>query len=103
VTETCAGGTTTPIVKFDHRPTAGSDTSRTDGTIGTIVLSTTAAGKIMYDRDGEGDELNGGEEVVVQMTANASGTSAAGHFRPILAIIPNEELVDNIDNGVETA
>ena len=55
VTETCAGGTTTPIVKFDKRPTAGSDTGRGDGDIANLVLGTTAQGKVLYDEAAPGD------------------------------------------------
>jgi len=43
VTETCAGGTTTPEFDFDLRPTAGSDTNRGSADLGHLVLSTTAA------------------------------------------------------------
>jgi hypothetical protein len=86
VTETCAGATTTPVVKYDKRPTAGSDTSRGDGDIATFVLSTTAAGKVMYDEAAVGTELNPGDEVIVELATQATGTGAAGHVRPFLLV-----------------
>ncbi len=103
VTETCAGGTTTPVVKFDKRATAGSDSGRGDGDIAHLVLSTTAQGKVMYDHVARTTELVPGEEVVVQLVTMADGTGAAGHIRPYLLVVRMEDLPANLSNMVETA
>jgi hypothetical protein len=102
VTETCAGETTTPIFKFDKRPTAGSDTDRGDGDIGYLDLDTTAAGKVIYDESGQGEIIEPGEEVVFEMTQRADGTGAAGHVRPFLLVRPVPEEPGNISSMVET-
>lgn len=103
VTETCAGGTTTPVVDFDKRPTAGSDANRGAADIGHLVLSTTAAGKMMYDLVAAGIILYPGEEVVCQLATAATGASAAGHIRPILLVKFVPEEAANISDMVETA
>lgn len=86
ITETCAGGSTTPVVDFDSRPTAGSDSSRGAADIAHLVLGTTAAGKVVYDLAGKGTILYPGQEVVVQLATQATGTSAGGHGRPYLLV-----------------
>ena len=102
ITETCAGATTTPVVKFDKRPTAGSDTSRGDGDIANFALSTTAAGKQMYDEAGQGTVLSPGEEVVVELATRPVG-SPAGHFIPMLMVKYLPETVANMSDMTETA
>lgn len=71
------------VVTLDHRPTAGSDTSRV--TIATMTISADiAAGAGAYvtmDAD-EPFEVNPGEELVVEVT-NAADT--AGTFKPAVA------------------
>jgi hypothetical protein len=101
VTEVCAGTDSTPVFKFDKRPTAGSDTDRGDGDIGEITLGTTAAGKVMYDRSGAGEIIEPGEEVVFEMTTRAE-TAASGHVRPFLLVRPISEEPVNLDNMVES-
>ncbi len=103
VTETCAGGTTTPIVAFDRRPTAGSDASRGSADIANIALATTAAGKVMYDEAARGTILYPGDEVVVELTQAASGTGSAGHVRPYLLVEFLPEMTANLTDMVETA
>jgi len=103
VTEVCAGSSTTPVVKFDLRPTAGSDTDRGDGDIANLVLSTTAAGKVMYDEDAVGDVLEPGEEVVVELATAAVGGSPTGHVRPFLLVEYLPETLANLSDMVETA
>ena len=107
VTETCvSGGVSTPVVKFDRRVTAGSDASRTDGTVANLVLSTTAAGKVVYDLVAVGETagiLYPGDEVVVQLTVSATGTgSPAGHGRPILVVKNIPETQANLSDTVVT-
>ena len=102
VTEVCAG-TATPVVKFDKRPTAGSDTSRGDGDVANFALSTTAAGEVMYDEAEMGDILEPGEEVVVELTAKASGGSPTGHVKPFLLVSYLPEIKTNLTDMVETA
>jgi len=74
------------VVKFDRRPTAGSDTNRGDGDVGALTIPTTAAaGKAYYeDTDyvdaGTGSwvaALDEGEQVVVQVST-ASDSAGAG-------------------------
>lgn len=103
VTETCAGGTTTPVVDFDSRPTAGSDTDRGSADIAHLALSTTAQGGVMYDEVAVGTELEPGEEVVVQLTTAATGDGKAGHFRPYLLVEQLPEVNANLSNKTETA
>ena len=85
LTTTVSGGVA-PVVKFDKRPTAGSDTDRGDGDVGTLTFSATgAAGKAYYENtdykeDGTGSwvgTLNEGDQVVVQVST-ASGGNGAG-------------------------
>ncbi len=103
VTETCAGGTTTPEFDFDLRPTAGSDTNRGSADLGHLVLSTTAAGKVMYDKVAEGTILTPGEEIVGELKVAATGTSKAGHVRPFVIVEPLAETMANLTDMVETA
>lgn len=101
VTEVCAGSTSTPVVKFDKRPTAGSDTARGDGDIGEINLLTSAPGVFMYDLAGIKVELEPGEEVVVEITVASVGTPT-GHARPVLVVHPRDEMWENLLNAVVT-
>ncbi|MBU2550231.1 MAG: hypothetical protein KKB20_17615 [Proteobacteria bacterium] len=101
IVETCAG-TTPGVVKFDLRPTAGSDTSRGDGDIATFAMGTTAAGKVLYDKAGIGTTLEPGNEVVVEI-ATQPVTGPAGQFIPFLLVKPVPETIANLDNMVETA
>lgn len=101
VTEVCAGSTSTPVVKFDKRPTAGSDTGRGDGDIAEINLLTSAAGVFMYDLVGIKTELEPGEEVVVELATAAVGTPT-GHVRPVLVVNVRDEMWANLSNAVVT-
>jgi len=103
VTETCAGGDSTPVVAFDKRPTAGSDSERGDADVANLVLATTAAGKVMYDEDAIGDILEPGEEVVVELVTAAAGDGKAGHIRPFLLVEYLPETLANLADMVETA
>lgn len=103
VTENCAGGTTTPELDFDLRPVAGSDSNREAAAIGHLVLGTTAAGKVMYDKAAAGTILEPGQEVVAQVQTRATGTGAAGHVRPYLLVRPLDEVKGNLSGMVETA
>jgi hypothetical protein len=106
VTENCSGAVTTPVVKFDKRPTAGSDVGRGDGDIAEIKLSTTIAGKVMYDRVAEGTNLVPGEEVVVELTTAAmqgEATSGTGEIRPFLYVEYLPEVTANLTKMVATA
>ena len=106
VTEVCAGSTSTPVVAFDLRPTAGSDgsgvTARGDGDIANLVLATTAAGKVMYDRAAKGTVLEPGQEVMIQLVTAAVGTPT-GHIKPFLLVKQVPETLGNLANMVETA
>jgi hypothetical protein len=102
VTEACAGDTTTPVLKFDKRPTAGSDAGRGDGDMANLVLGTTPQGNTVYDEAAIGAVLEPGEEVVVELAVQATGTAAAGHVRPelLVALIPETKV--NLINMVAT-
>jgi len=100
VTETCAGGTT-PVVDFDLRPTAGSDTDRGAADIAHFVLGTTAAGKVMYDEAAIGTELEPGEEVIIELKT-AAATGPAGHFVPFLLVEYLPETKANLTDMTET-
>lgn len=72
------------VLKFDLRPTTGSDTSRTDGTVGIINLATThtfTAGSVqpvVFYRPTTPIVVKPGQEVVAEMTdASASVTAAS--------------------------
>lgn len=59
------GGAT---VKFDKRPTAGSDTSRGDGDIGEITIpAADSQGQVLYEKVSDVTVLRG-EQIVVQVT-----------------------------------
>lgn len=104
VTTTCAGATTTPVVDFDLRPTAGSDTGRgTGGDVAHLVLGTAAGGKVMYDRAAEGLVLTPGQEVVVECATAATGGTPTGTCRPFLVVRPVAEEPVNLTKMVETA
>lgn len=103
VTETCAGGSTTPVVDFDLRPTAGIETDRGAADIAHLVLATTAAGKVMYDRAAVGTVLEPGEEVMVELATAATGGSKAGHVKPFLLVKEIPEVLGNLSDMVETA
>ena len=103
VTETCAGLTTTPVIKFDKRPTAGSDGSRGDGDVANLVLSTTVQGKVMYDEVYKGTVLTPGEEVVVELAVAAVGVGKTGHVHPFLLVEYLPETKVNLTDMTETA
>ena len=102
VTEACAGATTTPVVKFDKRPTAGASTNRGDGDVANLILGTTAQGKVLYDEVYKGKTLSPGEDVVVELATRATG-GAAGHVLPFLLVQYLPETKANLTAMVETA
>ena len=101
ITEACAGGTTTPEVDFDLRPTLGSDTSRGAADIAHFIMGTTAQGKVLYDEVAVGTVLAPGDEVVVQLVTAAVGTPT-GHFRPDLLVQLIPETKANMTDLVAT-
>lgn len=102
ITETCAGSTP-GVVKFDKRPTGGSNSGRGDGDIADFKMGTTEAGKMLYDRAGLGTILYPGQEVMVEITTQPTGGSPAGHFNPVLMVVPIPEMPFNLPGLVETA
>lgn len=70
----CTG--TNGVVKFDKRPTLGSDTSRGDGDVGTINLADPTAGKLTKAFITPQD-FDPGEEIVPQVTT--ATTAGDGH------------------------
>jgi len=90
-------------VKFDKRPTAGSDTSRTDGTLGDIILGTSGAseaGAFVYDDAGAMTVLQPGHEVVAQLITTDSCTT--GMAWPFLLVRQVPETMANWTNAQET-
>ncbi len=70
------------VVKFDLRPTRGSDTSRTDGTVGTVSLATShdfTAGStpaVIYHVPSSPVTVSPGQEVVCEVTDASANCSA---------------------------
>ena len=73
-----------PVIAFDRRPTAGSDTSRGAGDVGEVTLTTTSAQGQVYYEDNDGGTnwtttlLNEGDQVVVQVTTASDSTGGGG-------------------------
>ncbi len=71
------------VLKFDLRPTTGSDTSRTDGTVGIINLATThtfTAGSVqpvIYVYPTTPIVVYPGQEIVAEMTDASAAVTAA--------------------------
>lgn len=102
IRETCGGSTTTPVVDFDKRPTIGSDTDRGAADIAHFICGVTAAGKVVYDEVGVGTVLYPGDEIVVQIVTQPTGAGAAGHFIPVLLVVPIPESIGNLTDLVAT-
>jgi hypothetical protein len=81
------------VIKVDKRPTAGSDTSRGDGDVAVLTISTTngALGNVCY-ADGLDVEIKPGEEIVFEVT-DAAAASDAAHL--ILLVEPRWEVPGN--------
>lgn len=60
------------VLKADVRPTAGSDTSRTDGTAGTMTLTSTqanrSAGQVVRSRPASPLTVLPGQQVILELT-----------------------------------
>jgi len=100
VTEGMGG---TPRLKFDHRPTAGSNTARGEGDIGDINLGVTgvsAEGDVAYDEVAKGTILDPGDEVVVRVVTGATGQ---GTVWPQLLVKYMPETPANISSMQATA
>ena len=67
------------VFKFDRRVTAGSDTGRGDGDVGTLTNGTTdvVAGTVIYNDLAAPVELNAGDQVVFEVT-NVADTAGTG-------------------------
>lgn len=89
----------TGVLKFDKRPTAGSDSGRGDGDIAVLNLATThAIGTVVY-KDGLNIRLNPGEELVAEITDGAAA-SDTGHI--FIVVEPTWEVPQNNADMVET-
>jgi len=103
VTNALAG--TTPEVKFDWRPDAGSDTNRGDGDLGHIYLGVTgisAPGDVGYDLAGMSKDLEPGNEIVLQVTTAQYGADL-GKIRPQVLVRYKPETMANLSAMTETA
>lgn len=71
------------VLKLDLRPTTGSDTGRTDGTVATINLATShtitagTVSKVIYHRVSSPVTVYPGQELVAEMTDASASVSAA--------------------------
>lgn len=87
------------VVKFDLRPTIGSDTSRTDGTVATINLATThtfTAGSgqpVVYHQVSSPVTVYPGQTVVAEVT---DASAVADGARIVLWVEPVYETPGNI-------
>lgn len=94
------------VVKGDLRPTRGSDTSRTDGTVFTINMATShtfTAGttrKIIYHVPSSPVTVMPGQEVVVEVTDASASVNAAKMY---LLVEPSWDQPGNITGMVATA
>jgi len=89
-------------IKFNKRPTAGSDDGITDGTLGHITIPIGNLGKCYYDRVAAGVAagiLSPGDEVVVKVIT----TTATCNAQPILVVDMLPETMANLTDMVETA
>jgi len=86
-----SSNSTAAVIKFDKRPTAGSDTSRGDGDCGTLTktASTNQQGKFLYAIPTTLVEVNEGDEIVAQVTT-ADGAANAMWVGIELERIPEE-------------
>jgi hypothetical protein len=88
------------VLKFDKRPTAGSDVSRGDGDVAILNLSTLhTGGKVVY-KDGLNIRLDPGQEIVAEVT---DVTGASDTARVILYLEPTWERPANNTAMVATA
>lgn len=75
-TVACTG--TNAVVKFDKRPTAGSDTGRGDGDVGVVTLPDPVAGAVTKNNITPQD-FDPGDEIVPQVTTAATAGDGC-HF-----------------------
>lgn len=107
ITESFTGTVPTGEIKYDSRPTAGSDTGRNDGDIADLKLNTggvTAAGDTCYDLAAIGTTLEPGQQVVVQLISTPKNGGATGHIdMPMLVVKYIPETFANLSNMQATA
>lgn len=81
------------VVKFDKRPTFGSDTSRGDGDVGVLNLATThLQGHVVYKKVTP-IKISPGEEVVAEVT-DATGASDTADI--VIYVSPSPEVPANL-------
>jgi len=81
------------VVKFDKRPTFGSDTGRGDGDVGVLNLATThLQGKVVY-KEVTPIKISPGQEVVAEVT-DATGASDTADI--IIYVRPASEVPANL-------
>jgi hypothetical protein len=111
ITEDFAGTSSYGEIRFDRRFKAGSDTGRTDGDVGRIILGNAAGansqGDYVYDRAAAdtdaGVTLEPGMEVVVQCVLAPNGEGEAGKGWPRLVVRYLPERRGNLSQMTETA
>lgn len=96
---TTACTVTSPVVDFDKRITAGSDTGRVDKGVGTMTfpaVASCAISKVARKVLTTPVDLNPGDEVSVQVTTAAT----AGAGIPYLLFRPRDEVAANLANYI---
>lgn len=97
VDSTDAGG---GVVKFDRRPTAGSDTSRGDGDAGVVTIpASNQQGKVLIDTAFRGLAINPGDQIVAEVTSDP-GAGPTMYAQVWLQYDPEE--VGNLSDVTET-
>jgi len=89
------------VIKFDKRPTAGTDTGRGDGDVG--VITKTAAnvqGKTFYAAPAAAITVDAGDEIIVDVTT-ANGDACA--FGAAVKLRERPEAIANLPNAVKSA
>lgn len=90
----------TGVIKFDKRPTFGSDTGRGDGDVAVLNLTTShTQGKVVY-KMGLNVKINPGESVVAEVT---DVTGAGDKADIILLLEPVSEMPANISRMVASS
>ncbi|HYE94550.1 MAG TPA: hypothetical protein VEA38_26180 [Terriglobales bacterium] len=93
VIESTSSHATQAVVKFDKRPTAGSDTGRGDGDCGVITKpASNVQGKVIYDEPASTESvmLDEGDQVVVEVTT-ANGDACNAVAQLIGRVIPESK------------
>jgi hypothetical protein len=90
ITETCAGSSTTPVIKVWKNGTSGT-------LLATLTLATSAAGVNAYEDLATSIELDAGDRIDFELDVVAAGTPT-GHGIPWVYVEPIQEVVGNVSD-----